>query len=123
MSASLPQKGDRGWRATKGYNPLNGSGFRATGHRLLLLGTQTEEMSSGGLVLLQKTAIGDRDHSVLATVVEIGQDCWFDKSTDYCEVGDTVLVGQYTGKFHQSLKDGKDYRFVSDTDVISVIEA
>ena len=58
----------------------------------------------------------------MATVVEIGQDCWFDKSTDYCAVGDKVLVGQYTGKFHKSLLDGKEYRFVNDTDIITPVE-
>ena len=121
MSDQIP-RGQAGWRTPKGYHAENQSGLRATGHRVLLLGAQTEELSAGGLVLLQKTAQGDRDHSVLATVVEIGHDCWFDKSTDYCAVGDTVLVGQYTGKFHTSVKDGKEYRFVNDTDIISPVE-
>ncbi len=117
-----PLRGEKGWRATKGYNPENKSGFRATGHRLLLIGEQVEEVSAGGIVIPKRTAEATRDLSVMATVVEIGQDCWFDKSTDYCAVGDKVLVGQYTGKFHKSHLDGKEYRFVNDTDIISPVE-
>lgn len=116
------QQGEHGWRAQKGYNTENKSGFRATGHRLLLVGQQVEEMTASGIVIPKKTAEATRDLSVLATVVEIGHDCWFDKSTDYCKVGDTVLVGQYTGKFHKSHIDGREYRFINDTDIISVVE-
>jgi hypothetical protein len=36
-------------------------------------------------------------------------------------VRDKVLVGQYTGKFHESLVDGLTYRFVQDLDVITPI--
>ena len=111
-----------GWRAVKGRNPDNKSGFRATGHRLLLVGQQVEEVTESGIVIPKKTAEATRDLSVMATVVEIGHDCWFDKSTDYCQVGDTVLVGQYTGKFHKSPVDGKEYRFINDTDIISTVE-
>ena len=115
-------RGERGWRAAKGYNPDNKRGFRATGHRLLLVGEQVAEETVGGIIIPKKTAEATRDLSVMATVVEIGHDCWFDKSTDYCAVGDKVLVGQYTGKFHKSPLDGKEYRFINDTDIISPIE-
>jgi co-chaperonin GroES (HSP10) len=116
------KRGEHGWRTAKGYSAANTSGFRATGHRLLLVGEQVEETTAGGLIIPKRTAEATRDLSVMAIVVEIGQDCWFDKSTDYCAVGDRVLVGQYTGKFHKSLKDGKEYRFVNDTDIISPVE-
>jgi co-chaperonin GroES (HSP10) len=116
------EKGARGWRAVKGPNPDNTSGFRATGHRLLLVGEQVAEETVGGIIIPKKTAEATRDLSVFATVVEIGHDCWFDKSTDYCAVGDKVLVGQYTGKFHKSHVDGKEYRFINDTDIISTVE-
>lgn len=115
-------KRQKGWRAVKGPQESNTSGLRAVGHRLLLIGEQVEEYSSGGIALVKKTAEQNRDHSVVATVVEIGFDAWFDKSTDYCAVGDKVLVGQYTGKFQTSPIDGKEYRFIMDTDVISTYE-
>lgn len=110
-----------GWRANKGPNPLNKSGFRATGHRILLVPETVEETSSGGIVLVQKTVHAEKQIAVTATVLEIGPDAWVDKSTDYCQVGDKVLIGQYVGKFHISPKDGKEYRFISDLDVISPI--
>lgn len=111
-----------GWRTAKGPVVSNTSGLRATGHRLLLVGQQVEEATASGIIIQRKTAEATRDLSVLATVVEIGHDAWFDKSTDYCAVGDVVLVGQYTGKFHKSTKDGKEYRFINDTDIISTVE-
>src|SRR5512135_1638926 len=114
-----PRRGEKGWRAHKGPQEGNTSGFEATGHRLLLIGEQVEETTESGLVLMRKTAEAERNLSVVATVVEIGHDAWSDKSTDYCDVGDKVLIGQYVGKFHMSPLDGKEYRFVNDLDIIS----
>ena len=110
-----------GWRASKGPQSTNPSGFAATGHRLLLLPDKTEEITSGGIVLPAKAIQQEKNANVWATVVEIGFDAWADKSTDYCDVGDRVLVGQYTGKFHTSPVDGVEYRFISDLDVISTL--
>lgn len=110
-----------GWRADKGPQASNKSGFRATGHRVLLLGQQKDEYatSEGGIILTAKTQDQEQMHQVWATVVEIGCDAWADKSTDFCAVGDKVLVGAYTGKFHKSPVDGKEYRFVQDLDVLT----
>ena len=112
-------KGELGWRATKGPNPENKSGFAAVGHRVLLLPDTVEKKTAGGILLTEKSVKGELDLSVVATVVEIGHDCWSDKRADYCEVGDRVLIGQYAGKFHESPNDGKTYRFLSDLDIIS----
>jgi len=114
-----PEYLTHGWRAMKGPQESNKSGFRAVGHRVLLSPDEVEEVHSSGLVLPKKTVMAEENMAVIATVLEIGHDCWSDKSTDYCEVGDRVLVGMYTGKFHVSPVDGKKYRFVMDTDVIS----
>lgn len=118
-----PEKGTAGWRAQKGYSKSNATGFRATGHRVLLSPDIVEEISAGGIVLPTKAVNAEKQTAVMATVIEIGLDCWRDKDADFCEVGDRVLIGQYTGKFHKSPKDGKEYRFVTDLDIISPIEA
>lgn len=123
ISTSGPAKGTLGWRAQKGYHAANATGFRATGHRVLLSPDIVEEISAGGIVLPKKAVNAEKQTAVMATVIEIGLDCWRDKDADFCEVGDRVLIGQYTGKFHQSPKDGKEYRFVTDLDIISPIEA
>lgn len=112
----------QGWRAKKGPVAENKSGFRASGHRVLLLGPQPIKKTDSGILLMEKTAQAEMNHSVVATVIEIGYDAWADKSTDFCAVGDKVLVGQYTGKFHDSAVDGKVYRFVQDLDIISTVE-
>jgi co-chaperonin GroES (HSP10) len=115
-----PQYLEPGWRTSrKGPNVDNYSGFRATGHRILLEPEEVEKKSAGGIVFVEKTVIAEANRAQVCTVLEIGPDAWADKSTDYCEVGDRVLVGQYVGKFHESPVDGKTYRFVADLDIIS----
>lgn len=117
-----PAKGQRGWQARKGPQLDNTSGFRATGHRLLLVSDPIEETTAGGIVLAKATVDKERSSNVYATVIEIGHDAWSDKSTDFCDVGDRVLIGQYTGKFETSKRDGREYRFVTDLDIISTVE-
>lgn len=119
IEVQTPEKFAFGWRARKGPQADNKSGFMATGHRILLLADEVEETSEGGIVLIKKTVDAEQNLAVWATVIEIGHDAWCDKSTDYCDVGDRVLVGQYTGKFHISPVDGKRYRFLNDLDVIT----
>ena len=114
---------EKGWRANKGPQSTNVSGFRATGHRLLLLEDVVEETTSSGIVLPRKAVAAEEHLAVEATVVEIGHDCWSDKSTDYCQVGDRVLIGQYAGKFSVSRVDSKRYRFITDLDIISPIQS
>lgn len=111
-----------GWRSFKGPHPDNKSGFRATGHRLLLATQEIEQKTASGIIFVEKTIQKEKQIAVECVVVEIGPDSWLDKTTDYCDVGDKVLVGQYVGKFHTSHKDGKEYRFVSDLEIISPIE-
>ena len=113
------EKGFAGWRSRKGPQAANKSGFRATGHRVLLQPDPMEKTTEGGIILTAKTLDQDKNVNEWATVLEIGYDCWSDKSTDYCDVGDRVLVGKYSGKFQTSPHDGAEYRFVSDLDIIS----
>lgn len=121
QAVTPPSKRFQGWRGAKGPQASNNSGFHATGHRLLLVSTEVETVTAGGIVLAQKTVDKERTANVYATIVEVGYDAWSDKSTDYAGVGDKVLVGQYAGKFHVSPIDGKEYRFLSDLDVITPV--
>lgn len=109
-----------GWRASKGRNPENKSGFHVTGHRILLEPEGGERTTEGGIVIPDSAAEKAQAHNVWATVLEIGTECWSDKNTDYAEVGDRVLVGKFAGKFETSPVDGKSYRFLNDLDVIAV---
>jgi co-chaperonin GroES (HSP10) len=118
-----PVRGECGWRASRGPQPNNTSGFEATGHRVLLLCEEREEVTKGGIVLTQSVVDKEAAATYKGTVVEIGFDAWSDKSTDFCDVGDVVMVGQYVGKFHVSEKDGKKYRFVSDLDIITPLKS
>lgn len=120
MKTALANRG-LDWRAAKGPHEGNTSGFTATGHRLLVVCNQVETTTSSGIVLPSKAVEAEKNLSVWARVVEIGHDAWSDKKADFAEVGDVVLIGQYTGKFHISPVDHKEYRFINDLDVISVL--
>lgn len=119
LNANTIPEGYPGWRTFKGPVSANKSGFRATGHRVLLVADAIETTSAGGIVLVAKTVDAEKNYAVEATVVEIGPDAWADKSTDFCKVGDRVLIGQYVGKFHTSPVDKREYRFVNDLDIIT----
>lgn len=116
------EQGAEGWRANKGPQESNKTGFRAVGHRVLLLDDPVEEVTASGLIMPKKAVDKERMAATIATVIEIGHDCWCDKRADFCQVGQKVLIGMYTGKLHTSPVDGKDYRFINDLDVISPIE-
>lgn len=120
--SSIQERGTKGWRSAKGPVAENKSGFRATGHRLLLLPDPVEKTTESGIIITEKTVMQDEAKCVIATVIEIGQDAWSDKSTDFCAVGDRVLIGEYVGKLHTSLVDGKRYRFVNDLDIITPLD-
>ena len=120
--SDIPKYGHPGWRAAKGPISTNESGFYATGHRVLLLGDVVEEKTESGIILQRKTVEAEQNISVWATVVEIGCDAWADKSCDFCEVGDRVLVGKYTGMFCESSVDKKIYRFINDLDIITPLK-
>ena len=110
-----------GWRSQrKGPNPENKSGLHITGHRIILEPEGGEKMTGGGIVIPDSQAEKNEAGSVLATVLEIGTECWSDKGTDYCEVGDRVLIGKYAGKLEKSPKDGRKYKFINDLDIIAV---
>jgi len=110
----------QGWRASKGHNPDNKSGINIVGHRILLKPEGGEKITEAGIVIPDQAAEKSETNSVWAEVLEIGTECYTDKLTDYCDVGDRVLVGKYAGKFEVSPVDGKRYRILNDLDVIAI---
>ncbi len=112
----------KGFRGPKGAHPDNKTGFRVTGYRLLLSPEGGETKTESGLVIPESAALNAETHNVLAQVIEVGEDCWKDNISDFCQVGDTVLVGKFAGKFEKSPVDGKRYRFLNDLDVIAVLD-
>lgn len=111
-----------GWRSdNKGHNLNNKSGIEITGHRILLAPEGGEKITEGGIVIPDNVAEHEETKSVWAEVLAMGYDCYTDKTTDYCDVGDRVLVGKYAGKFEVSPLNGKRYRVLNDLDVIAVL--
>lgn len=121
LAAPGPFPGDLGYRGHKGPNPDNTSGFRATGHRVLLRPDPIETTTASGIVLTAKIVQQNKTKCTYATVLEVGHDAWMDKSTDFCQVGDRVMVGEHTGVFQTSPVDGLEYRFINDLDIITPI--
>lgn len=123
MTKSITPLAERkvGWRCEKGFNPENKTGIHPQGHRVLLVCDPVEKKTESGIVLPEAVTNKEKIHMVQATVLEIGCDCWSDKSTDACQVGDRVLVGKFAGKFEQSLGSDEECRIVADLDIYAVI--
>jgi len=112
----------QGWRAKKGFNPENKTGLHPTGHRVLLLCDPVETKTAGGIVLPDAVTSKEKVQMVQATVLEIGSECWSDKSTDAAEVGDRVLIGKFAGKFEQGNDASMSTcRIVTDLEIYAVI--
>lgn len=111
----------QGWRSeSKGPSRNNKSGFNVVGHRILLKPEGGEKVTESGIVIPDNAAEREEAKTVWAEVLEIGTECWSDKTTDFCDIGDRILVGKYAGKFEVSPIDGKRYRFLNDLDVMAV---
>ena len=96
----------------------NTSGWKACGHRILVLPKVMEEVSVGGIIIPQDHVHKEQMAQITALVVDVGPGCWLDTTVDtWCEVGDTVMIGKYSGLLYEG-DDGKQYRAINDTDVV-----
>ncbi len=94
------------------------------GHRVLVRFKDVEEKSKGGILLnptmqsLQRQQRGTDK----AYVEQVGPQAFkaFDDGTPWCQVGDLVLVRQYSG--HCFEQDGIFLSIVNDEDILCVLE-
>lgn len=97
----------------------NHSGIVPVGHRVLILPEQVETTTKSGIIVTT-----DEKREALAQmygiVVAIGKECYSDKETRWCSVGDRVSFAKYSGLVYKGV-DGKDYRVINDLDVVALV--
>lgn len=106
-------------------------GFKAAGHRIVVWPIETEKTTESGIII--SSAVTEREDmkQIEAVVVHVGKGCWADKtqvenskrvqSDPWCEEGDKILMAAYAGLYRKG-KDGKQYRIISDLDVVAILE-
>lgn len=100
----------------------NESGIHPKGHRILVLPNQIEEKSAGGIILGTSSQMGrEALAQMYGVVIEMGNTCFSDQPEPWCEVGDRVSFGKYSGLIYTGV-DGKTYRVVNDLDVVAKVE-
>jgi len=97
----------------------NESGFFPVGHNILVIPDLKEDVSPGGIVLPEDYVSRNRQVQITGTVVGIGAECWSDKKTRYCNVGDRVMFAKLKGFFVDG-DDGIKYRMLQDLDILAV---
>lgn len=91
------------------------------GYRMLVKPYEIEEVSKGGIVLVQESKEYAEHARNAAKVVKMGPDCYVGEKFrgPWCKVGDYVVYARHTGQ-RVDIKDGDDietYLFINDDDV------
>jgi co-chaperonin GroES (HSP10) len=99
---------------------MNNSGLSVRGHRVLVLPEILEEKTESGIIT-RVAGYGDREQmaQVKGVIVSIGNTAWADQIEPWAELGDVVIFAKYSGIIHKG-KDGKEYRVISDLDIVGV---
>ena len=95
-----------------------------TGWRLLVLPYKGKGVTDGGIVLTKKTMDKEGLATVVAYVLKVGplayQDADKFNGMPWCEEGQWVLIGRYSGA-RFSLEDDSEARIINDDEVIGTI--
>jgi co-chaperonin GroES (HSP10) len=101
----------------------NSSGIIPVGHRLLVQPEEFKEKSEGGIIV----AVGNQvEQEKLArlkgTVIAMGNTAYADQPEPWCQVGDFITFGKYSGLIYKGdqTNDGKEYRVINDLDVVAI---
>jgi co-chaperonin GroES (HSP10) len=100
--------------------PLNTSGIRPTGYRILVRPDPIEEKTASGLVVV--TGEGARREQMRQTwglLVAVGPAAWAEHPEERVAPGTRIMFGAYSGLVHKG-DDSLDYRIINDRDVCAV---
>lgn len=92
---------------------------------LVRVGSVGEE-SRGGLIVPQQQQEYAQSANCVGTVVKYGPSAWKDYknlSGAQAQIGDRVLFKQFGGEVYNNRKDGGQYRFINDNDVLAVVNS
>jgi len=100
----------------------NTSGILPKGHRVLVLPDDVEEKTASGIVVTTgMSKLREELAQVDGIVIDLGNTCYSDQPEAWCQIGDKVVFGKYSGIIRKG-KDGKTYRVINDLDVVALIQ-
>jgi co-chaperonin GroES (HSP10) len=100
----------------------NVSGINPVGNRVLLLPVEVQKTSASGIILAtEETSSREQMANTTGVVVAMGDECFADCPTAWCEVGDKVVFAKYAGLMYLG-RDGKQYRMVNDMDITGCLD-
>ena len=99
---------------------MNTSGWKPTGHRVLVKVTKIEEITQGGIIIPKEVTKREQLGQDGGIVVEVGNTAYSDQESPWCKVGDYVKFGRYAGQLisPKEAKDGIEYRVLNDLDIV-----
>ena len=101
----------------------NESGMWPVGWRILIKPFEIEEKSAGGIIInTESNKIREQMSNTTGVVIAMGDECFKDTKTRWCEVGNKVIFAKYAGLLYRG-KDGVDYRMINDDDVTGVLDS
>lgn len=102
----------------------NSSGIQPLDMRVLVKPDPVEEVTNGGIILIQAEVEKQKYATVKATLVAVGVNAWTEARSHSAftapEPGDRVLIAKYGGV---ALKgdDGAEYRILNDEDITALL--
>jgi len=101
---------------------MSNHGINVKGHRILVLPDEVEKTTKSGIIVTTGIAeLREKLKQVDGVVVAMGDNCFYDKPSKWCEIGDTIIFGKYSGVFRTG-NDGIEYRIINDEDVVATLE-
>ena len=92
---------------------------KPSGFRLLIKSREIQEKTKGGIILTDDTKDIAKRACVISQGISMGDECYHDKETKWCKIGDWVLTGKYIGlKFRY---EGQEYAMINDDEVLAVV--
>ena len=98
----------------------NDSGLIPRGSKVLVYPDPIQERSESGLYLgtsaeLDRVKMAQTEGIVIA----LGNLAYNDQAQNWCKPGERIIFAKYAGIVSKG-KDGKEYRFINDLDVVGV---
>lgn len=97
-------------------------GIDPRGYRLMVRVREVEKQTEGGLILVEETLKKEEAVEMRGVVIAMGPDCYHDKPSVYCAVGDDIIFAKYAGLKYTGA-DGNEYRILNDEDVVAVLNS
>lgn len=96
--------------------------IRALGHHVLVKVESPEEVTKGGIVIVNQTREAEKRGAEIGELIDVGPTAWKAEGlggTPWAEVGEKVWFAKYAGKW---VKDGdNEYLIMLDTDIVAKV--